>query len=428
MKADSAERGLAAKSDLIASLNSNSVSWQSIRDDLQEDEAAIEFVVFRDYVDGVITDEGSIYALIVRSNSKSPKAVPVCKASELDSLMRRDAGEDDLVVAANLYRADGGIDKLLWDLLAPHLDGASTVFICPSGPLHQVNFSAIPLGESSNVLSKMSVRTVLNSADIKRARSASAMNDALLVGGIDYENAESTGDAESANYTPEVVPTGASSINFSPLPGTKFEVEKVSEILGSADFSSSTFSGTKASEANFKKKLRGSAPSIVHIATHGFFFERIEEPSSGKSVTEKILNAKNPLMRSGLLLAGGNASWKGRRDDFDKEDGILSSLEISNADLGGTELVVLSACQTGLGDVAGSEGVYGLQRAFRLAGANKLLLSLWKVPDNYTAKLMELFYKNLVKGKTASESLRQAQLTMSRITGPENWAAFVLIE
>jgi CHAT domain-containing protein len=137
-----------------------------------------------------------------------------------------------------------------------------------------------------------------------------------------------------------------------------------------------------------------------------------------------IKDSDNPLFRSGLIFAGANKTIKTENQD----DGILTAYEISNLNLSGAKLVVLSACETGLGDIIASEGVFGLQRALKIAGAKNILMSLWKVPDIQTKELMSLFYENIFKGKSILTALQDAQTEMSKKYPPYYWAAFKLLE
>ena len=138
--------------------------------------------------------------------------------------------------------------------------------------------------------------------------------------------------------------------------------------------------------------------------------------------------ANDPMMRSGLLFAGANKFWGKPNDNQNKEDGILTASEISNLDLSACELVVLSACETGLGKVQGSEGVFGLQRAFKMAGVKNIIMSLWKVPDAQTAELFDIFYEECFKGKSIHKAFQTAQSTMKEKYSPYFWAGFVLLE
>ncbi len=204
------------------------------------------------------------------------------------------------------------------------------------------------------------------------------------------------------------------------LEGTKIETSQINTLFKNKDIPTVLLQNEEANEQNIKKL---QSPPILHIATHGFF---IDEPSESELQTmqdsEDRNLLKNPFLRSGLLLAGcQNPQLQG-------EDGILSAEEVMNLDLQNTELVVLSACETGLGDIEGGEGVYGLQRAFRQAGAKNVLMSLWKVDDTATQLLMNYFYTAILKGKPKREALQTAQLQLKKLyPNPYYWGAFILV-
>jgi len=184
------------------------------------------------------------------------------------------------------------------------------------------------------------------------------------------------------------------------------------------------------------KKSR--SPRILHLATHGFFLPDAPRHvdgehrqlgilgSSGNAGLSRLAHLENPLLRSGLALAGAN-TWLARCQlPEDAEDGLLTAEDVTGMDLLGTELVVLSACETGLGEVHVGEGVYGLRRAFVLAGAKTLVMSLWKVPDEETRELMEDFYQRVLQGRPRAEALREAQLAMrAKHPDPFCWGAFI---
>jgi CHAT domain-containing protein len=182
--------------------------------------------------------------------------------------------------------------------------------------------------------------------------------------------------------------------------------------------------------------LSGADIRVLHIATHGFFFpvprtgddaapEAQPQLSRGR---EYFRGDDHPLLRSGLIFAGANRAWSGEPVSGTKEDGILTALEISRLDLQGTELVVLSACETALGDIRTGDGVFGLQRSFLAAGASSLLMSLWKVPDGPTADLMASFYSKWLSGMTKADALREARAELrANSPDPRIWAPFILI-
>ena len=134
------------------------------------------------------------------------------------------------------------------------------------------------------------------------------------------------------------------------------------------------------------------------------------------------------MFRSGLVLAGGNPTWRGEEPAAAREDGILTAYEIAQLDLSSTQMVVLSACETALGDVQGDEGIIGLQRAFKMAGVKQMIMSLWRVPDIQTMELMTMFYNNWMSGQSPQEALRTTQLKMKEKYHPFYWAAFVIVE
>ena len=204
-------------------------------------------------------------------------------------------------------------------------------------------------------------------------------------------------------------------------------------------FPKKLFSEKEATESKFKDNA--SKNHIVHIATHGFFFAN---PSKTKDKTftrfinlkfrgenvqgfglKKFIENKNALMRSGLIFSGANNIANNKNSE---NDGILTALEVTNLNMQNTELVVLSACETGLGDIKGSEGVYGLQRAFKIAGANFIIISLWKVSDYETTEFMIEFYKELLLLNNIKDAFHITQRTMREKYNPYFWASFILIE
>ncbi len=202
---------------------------------------------------------------------------------------------------------------------------------------------------------------------------------------------------------------------FAPLGGTAREALSIRSIFPD----SVSFTGAQATETSIKK---ATAPRILHLATHGFFLEAAD-PQNGKAgKVQTGSKIENPLLRSGLAFTGAN------RRSSTGDDGILTALEASGLDLWGTKLVVLSACDTGVGDVKNGEGVYGLRRSFRIAGAETLVMSLWPVSDLVTRELMIGYYTNLKQGIGRGESLRRVQLEMLKKTGrrhPFYWASFI---
>jgi CHAT domain-containing protein len=181
-----------------------------------------------------------------------------------------------------------------------------------------------------------------------------------------------------------------------------------------------------ATEANIKKT---KAPTLLHVATHGYFLADVENREA-TTFGVNLENANdNPLLRSGLLFAGASKTAMGATPDLESNDnGVLTAYEAMNLNLQGTDLVILSACETGLGEVKSGEGVYGLQRAFLVAGAEAIIMSLWKVDDAATQALMTNFYTNWLKSRDKQKAFKQAQLQlMTKYKEPYYWGAFVMM-
>lgn len=208
-------------------------------------------------------------------------------------------------------------------------------------------------------------------------------------------------------------------------------MNNVQELLSKHDFKCTTKSGYDASERLFKQiGVHAPSPQVLHLATHGFFFPDPKQAAQNLLDEPIFKLSENPMIRSGLILAGANHVWQGNEQIEGTEDGILTAYEISQMNLTNTELVVLSACETGLGDIQGNEGVFGLQRAFKMAGAKYLIMSLWQVPDFQTQDLMTTFYEKwLEEGLEIPAAFREAQMEMKeKYENPYFWAGFVLVE
>ena len=261
---------------------------------------------------------------------------------------------------------------------------------------------------------------------------------AVLYGGLRYDVDKDVliAESRSGDYHPTSTSRAFTAENsrygVKYLPGTLKEVEDISQNFSNKPRLITDINGT---EESFKS-LAGSSIDIIHLATHGFFWS---EDDARKRNYVTFLNPGNrakqsdedkALTRSGLFFSGANIGLQGKTLPDDVEDGVLTALELSNMNLGHVDMVVMSACESGLGETSG-EGVFGLQRGFKLAGANTLLMSLWKVDDAATQILMTEFYRNYLSGKTKQESLRLAQQSLrdnANYSDPQYWAAFILLD
>ncbi|MBE7385078.1 MAG: CHAT domain-containing protein [Leptolyngbya sp. SIO1E4] len=324
----------------------------------------------------------------------------------------------------------GNIKELVFDPIAPYLQDTDHLLISPDGQLNLLPFEALQTEASGEYLVQQYQISYLNSGRdlLKFDVIEPSQNPAVIVANPDYETADGTVVAQGRSTSDNRRSTELSQLQVGPLPGTAAEAEAIRPLLPNAEIRTED----EATE-NLIKSVQ--SPRILHIATHGFFLPNVDRPdidSSGLLASNNSFGAvpttgvvvENPLLRSGLALAGFNTRSSG------DEDGVFTALEASQLNLFGTQLVVLSACDTGLGDISNGEGVYGLRRAFALAGAESQLLSLWQVDDFGTQSLMARYYENLTAGMGRSGALREVQLEMIEQGGeyshPYYWAAFVL--
>jgi CHAT domain-containing protein len=210
------------------------------------------------------------------------------------------------------------------------------------------------------------------------------------------------------------------------LPGTEKEIKSIEKFLKSKKWDVKSYLGDLAIKGAVQSVR---SPRILHIATHGLFLEDVERGGQEIFGFEEKKMVENPLLRSGLFFTGAdNYIKKGEGYISDDENGILTAYEAMNLDLDKTELVVLSACETGLGDIQNGEGVFGLRRAFQQAGAKTIIMSLWAVSDEATQELMSNFYSNWVSGMTKGDAFNKAQQEVrKKYPAPYYWGAFVMV-
>ena len=424
------------------------VKWQEVQTALKPAEAAIEFVSYRFYQKKQ-TDSILYAAFVLLPGTDAPKFIPLFEEKQLTALLKPEGSPqasfyNDLYAAA---KKGSQLYDLIWKPIAVALPQGVTVYCSPSGLLHRINLGAIPTPDGKTLAEKNRL-TMLGSTRQLVVPSVSATQQsatAQLYGGIQYDatptvaaNTPAKSEDLAVRRGPDITQNDSTlrGENWNYLRWTEVEISAAANILKSKGITPTLIKGTKATEESFKALGQGSpSPRVLHLATHGFFFPDPKEskPNEGQAIGEKTFKVSdNPMIRSGLVLAGGNYSWKtGKPLQPDLEDGILTAYEISQINLANTELVVLSACETGLGDLVGNEGVYGLQRAFKIAGARYLIMSLWQVPDFQTQVFMTAFYKHWLEGKMAvPEAFRATQAELrGRYSGEAfKWAGFVLVE
>jgi len=313
--------------------------------------------------------------------------------------------------------------------------------------LYKLSFAGLKVDSAAYLCDRYNIYTMLSSRDILKLKNEPKTTEtnnytASVYGGADYDLAYDkikVPDSANSIKTEDMVAMRSVSLNlrgngsFGYLKGTKIEAENIKNILAENKFNVSLYTGNTAAEGIFKSLSGTFAPQIIHIATHGFFLPSPDTTKNKESVlteTNKFTKNDNPLMRTGLMFSGANNVWAGKETPKDIDDGVLTAYEVSNLNLMNTKLAVLSACETGLGDIKAGEGVFGLQRAFKLAGVGKIIMSKWPVPDAETVELMEAFYSGWMNGLSIHDAFTKAQQKMrfKYPDDPAKWAAFVLIE
>lgn len=405
---------------------------------LPEGAALVEFMRYEHRLDFKNTEPR--YLAVVLKSGSEPAVFALGAAAEIDTAVywyRRHLANPAKIKPEAYPAISEGIYSRCWRPFAAMLSGASTVFVSPDGALNLISFAGLLNDNGDYLIEDYPLHYLSTGRDLIRLHAESERGQGLLAMGdadFDATAAQRLGVPVAAkSVTPAFFNLGLtrslrsgcealSELNAVSLPGTHAEVDALGEIWKRQTAEpDAVYFGVDASEEKFKQECSGKR--VIHIATHGFFIGNECRPKGKDAVGE------NPLLHSGLLLAGANLKGAGT-DSLDAEDGIVTAEEIAGLNLHGTDMVVLSACETGLGDVKSGEGVFGLRRAFQMAGARTVVSALWQVDDQYTAALMSGLYAKHESDLPAA--MRAAQLGLikqRRDAGnpaqPFYWAGFV---
>ncbi|WP_313934883.1 CHAT domain-containing tetratricopeptide repeat protein [Nostoc sp. FACHB-280] len=396
---------------------------------IPQDAALLEIVQYKPFNVKATTEAEKFskphYAVAVLRSQGQPKWVDLGEAAEIDKLAIdfRTA----LAIGTGFKKLARTLDEKLIAPIRPFLGDARHILISPDGQLTLIPFEALKDEQDQFLIQRYSFSYLTTGRDLLRFQSnASNATAPVVLADIDYDYQNQTvasNKKPSVQTFPNKRSSDLATLEFLPLAATKYEAIAIKKVLPNAKL----LLGKNATETAVKKL---HSPVILHLATHGFFIADIAQNINAsldlpeKPNQEKILAVENPLLRSGLALAGANK----RNQVTSGDDGILTALEVAGLDLRSNQLVVLSACETGRGDVKVGDGVYGLRRALVIAGSQTQVLSLWLVDDAATKDLMAKYYQNLQAGKGRHEALRAAQLDLLKTEEyqhPRFWAAFV---
>ncbi|MDX2302472.1 MAG: CHAT domain-containing tetratricopeptide repeat protein [Microscillaceae bacterium] len=450
-EANELERELSRASELfVKALDQKTLGWQDVQAQLKKDEALIELIRINQKD---TSDRVNYMALIITPETQNHPQILLIENGE-------DLEKRSLAYYRN-YIKTLRPDKLSYDryfapftkVLSP--SGTQTkykrIYLSPDGVYHQVNLLTLLNPRSGKYLSQeIAIQLISNPKDLityaqkPRQQKQNFRNYQIHLFGFPQYRlnpGDLPADTLQKDKKRELVLDleGAepdSTLRFldsrgkiNLLPGTKVEVENIQKTAQKQHINTYTYLSEDASEENVKKLQN---PDFLHIATHGFFLKNLpssNEDERGFAGIDTKKYVQNPLLRCGLLMAGAETSLQEKEMNPNSEDGILTAQEAINLNLEKTELVVLSACETGLGEISNGEGVYGLQRALRQAGAQSILMSLWTVSDEATQELMSTFYKNLlIKKQNKRQAFLNAQNSlMDKYPEPYFWGAFVMV-
>lgn len=395
----------------------SNVTWRDVQKRLGNGDAAIEFVRFNVFESGEIKVL-RMYAAVAMTRDSSPILIPMATEKNLTLWVLKDPSE--------LYSVNGygnALCKLVWFDILNYLESQdiNNIYFALCGVLNQIAIESLPFDKESTVSYHYNLTRLSSTRELVNKHNLHPDKSAALYGDLFYRTSAETMQQAT---TRSAVGT---------LPYSKQEINDISLLLSGKQYHVNMLSQKQGTEASFKS-LSGKSPSILHLSTHGF----VNRPIEGDA-----------MQRSGLIMAYGARAWEGKAIPKDTEDGILTAAEIATLDLSGTDIVVLSACNTALGEVT-TEGVWGLQRAFKQAGAQTIVMSLWQVDDEATAVFMQYFYEALLKGRQTlakavsidteiaehifnypHDAIATAQRRMRqhpKYSAPYYWAGFIMLD
>lgn len=403
------------------------VTWQMIRDALRPGEAAVEYVL----------SHNNIMALVVTPGCTVPAAVTLAPWQKLSDSLNSLNAKNSATLAKRLYRPDSKVDLygMLWQPLEQTLKGVKTIYFNAPGMLHTIAFNAIPTPDGDFLIDRYDLHQLTTTAQLTFPADETAPSSALLVGDVVFHPSQANSSSipqESGERAVEddyslndFDSRGIARQHFRYLPFTGNELKEISSTFGKDNIRET--SRLEATEKNFRE-LCANSPEVIHLATHGFFLASETEAMRVPFMMRYSSQIGSPMQRSGVALANAEASWTGAEELPEDNDGILTASEVASLNLKGTRLVTLSACETALGGY-NFEGIHGLTRGFKQAGAKSLMVSLWSVNDRSTSIFMTEFYRQWLATGNRHRAMRSAVAAVrTAYPSPFYWAPFILLD
>ena len=454
-ESDKVEQQLVERSKVYGDFTKNLViTWDQVQEKLGEGDAAVEFVSFP-----LNADSTMYIAYVLRKDWDCPRMIPLIEEKELEAVEGYD------------YYTTPSVSRLVWEPLEEALEGVDRVYFSPGGDLYNIAIESVPdhLDPAHLVSDRRDYYRLSSTRELALIQDDYTWTEGAVYGGLNYNMGVSSLAADEAHYAQSssdsqrergidlsyyylggedfaegIRSDRKSSGLLDSLPGTREEAVAIKAQLDDIEVPSSLYTDDLGTEASFKA-LDGQRTSIIHIGTHGFFNTKkaeYKDPSSHLMTSDQqtVRVEDDALSRSGLCMAGANnllSRTEALPDSLD--DGWLTALEIAHLDLRGLDMVVLSACKTGVGEVTG-DGVFGLQRGFKKAGARTLVMSLWNVPDQLTCYFMKEFFARISVDKNGHPTNKHAAFLQAQraartnwqevdpLATPYDWAAFILLD
>lgn len=413
---DDLEKVLSRQSNDFTSQEAR-ISWENVRDVLEPQDYALEVFRFRHYQNR-FTDSIGYAALIINGSSSRPELVKIPNGEALEGRY--------LKIYRNSMRysvPDYTSYDNFWKPIDEVIPDGSRIYFSADKAYTQINVESLALDDGGYLIDKDNVLLVTTTKDLLAVKQRDQEKRGLpkrmaLFGNPKFYPDFVEGEGEGAMMRDQ------SSDRIKPLPGAQREVEAIAASVQANE--KLLFVQEEASETRVKRLTQTERPMLYHFATHGFFEPDISDEQ--RAALRRLNASDNPLLRSGLLFKdAGLLMQNANYHEYNREPGVLTAYEVASMNFDGAD-VLMSACETGLGDVKVGEGVYGLQRAFQIAGAGKLIMSLFKVDDEATRALMELFYKKWEESGNMQDAFREAKRELRKeFPEPIYWGAFVMV-
>ena len=417
-------KSLLLDADIQKDANRMKTTWKDIQQQMSDKDIAIEFI-------STIEEDGTYntyHALVLDKSNPSPRMITLYSETELEKIKK--------TTTRNISDIVG---ELIWKPILAQYSKTKNIYFSPDGILHILPIEYYNVNSTTNMFEQYNMYRLSSTKELVNEHSHKQFNSAVLYGGLDYNQLKET--ASVTRETTSIWRGVAERGGFDPLFNTLVETQEIKDLLDSKNISTTLYTGEKGTEKSFRE-LSNRNHSIIHLATHGMYVNPdgvdTKKTEDNFDFLETLTNTNDPvkedvvLTHSFLVMAGGNRLITRDSVPHSNNDGILTSKEISQLNLRGLDLVVLSACESALGDIDNG-GVYGLQRGFKKGGANTILMSLDKVDDEATRILMVEFYRNLMNGKTKHQSLQEAQKHLRQVENgkyddPKYWASFIMLD